>query len=196
VKRIEVVRIALGAFFCILAPLLSAGCHSATETAPGVNVVIEGPGTFPASVAGRWRADRDGWEFVFDSEGHIVSAVLGLGRVEVTPGHAVTLPTRSGGESVFEPGQWTVHYVPRTQQFTVNIALDHVRIDMAGTILEGRSTDVFSGAIAPADGVWQVQWTAFSRYTVQAPDQPPQELSTDETYGETKALTFQKVPEE
>jgi hypothetical protein len=187
---------ALPVFFCIVAPLLSAGCHSAAETARSVNVVIEGPGTFPASAAGRWRADRDGWEFVFDSEGHLVSAVLGLGRVEVTPGEAVTLPTRSGGESTFEPGEWTVHYVPQSRQLTVNIVLDHVRIDMAGTILAGDSTDVFSGTIQPDEGVWQVQWTAFSHYTVQAPNQPPQELSTDETYGETKALTFQKVPEE
>lgn len=189
-------RIALPAFLCVLTPLLLTGCQTATETTRGENVVIEGTGTFPASAAGRWRADRDGWEFVFDAEGHIVSAVLGLGRVEVTPGHAVTVPTRSGGESVFEPGPWIVHYVPQSRQLTVNIVLDRVRIDMAGTILEGRSTDVFSGALQPDANVWQVQWTAFSHYTVQAPGQAAQELSTDETYGETKALTFQKVPEE
>jgi hypothetical protein len=159
-----------------------------------VNVVIEGPGNFPTALAGRWRADRDGWEFVFARDGRIVSAVVGLGRVEIEPGRTVTLPTRSGGKSVFEPGQWIVHYVPQSRQLTVNIVLDHVRIDMAGTILEGDSADLFSGAIQPDDGVWQVQWTTFSHYTIQAPGEPVKELSTDETYGETKALTFQKVP--
>ncbi|UCD50254.1 MAG: hypothetical protein JSW27_22335, partial [Phycisphaerales bacterium] len=94
------------------------------------------------------------------------------------------------------PGEWIVHYVPQSRQLTVNITLDHVHIDMAGTILEGNSTDIFAGAIQPDESVWQVQWTAFSHYTIQAPGRPTQELSTDETYGETKALTFQKVPEE
>lgn len=186
-------RVVLGLFLGIVAPLLSSGCHTAAKDQGRVNVVIEGPGTFPAALAGRWRADRDGWEFVFAPDGRITSAVVGLGRVEIEPGHAVTVPTRSGGEGSFEPGEWIVHYVPRSKQLTVNIALDHVRIDMGATILEGHSTDIFSGAIQPESGVWQVRWTAFSHYTIQASGQPVKELSTDPTYGETKALTFTKV---
>lgn len=186
---------ASAALLCVIVPLLSVGCHTAREDTRGVEVLIEGPGAFPTALAGRWRTDRDGWEFVFAPDGRIVSAVVGLGRVEIEPGHAATLPTRSGGESTFEPGEWIVHYVPQSRQLTLNITLDHVRIDMGGTILEGHSTDIFAGTVQPEDGVWQAQWTAFSRYTIQAPGQPAQTLSTDETYGETKPLTFQKVTE-
>ena len=184
----------IGARLCISILILSVGCHSASTTSPtGVTVQIEGPGTFPAALAGRWKADRDGWEFVFAPEGDIVSAVLSLGRVEIAPGQAVTLPTKGGGKGTFEPGPWTVHYMPQTRQLTLKIVMDHVRMEMGGTILEGTTTDTFSGAISPDDGVWQAQWTAFSKYTIQPPGQPAKDLSTDETYGQTKALTFQRA---
>ena len=182
---------------CVTILIASSGCRSkpSTPSPHGVDVLIEGRGMFPAELAGRWKADRDGWEFVFSPDGHIVSAVLSLGRVEIKPGYRVTLPTRSGGEGLFEPGPWTVHYVPETHQLTLKIVMTHIRIDMAGTIVEGTTTDTFSGDISPNDGVWQVQWTAFSKYTIDAPGSPVKELSTDETYGETKALTFRRVPE-
>ena len=184
----------MGASLGILIAAISVGCRSAPAPSPSrVSVQIEGQGAFPAALAGRWKADRDGWEFVFDSEGRIVSAVLSLGRVAITPGHPVTLPTRSGGEGRFEPGDWTVHYAPETRQLTLKIAMDHVRVAMADAILEGRTTDTFSGTLSPADGTWQAQWTAFNQYTIQTPGRPAQALSTDKTYGETKALTFQKV---
>lgn len=187
----------IGVSFCIVTVALAGGCRSVPAKATsGVDVRIEGHGEFPTALAGRWKADRDGWELVLAQDGHILSAVHSLGRATITPSHKVTFPTRGGGEGVFEPGEWTVHYAPNTRQLTIKVVLDRVRIDMAGTILEGATTDVFSGTIQPDDGVWQVQWTAFNRYTARAPGRPAKDLSTDETYGETKALTFQKVPEE
>jgi hypothetical protein len=50
--------------------------------------------------------------------------------------------------------------------------------------------------MAPGDGTWQVQWTTFSDYTVTEPAGQIRRLATDPTYGETKALTFQKAETE
>ncbi len=186
-------RHTIGLSLCLTVVVLS-GCHGfgdARQT--GVSVVVEGGAEFPASLAGRWKADRDGWEFEIDSDGRITSAIISLGRVRIVPGRRATRPTRGGGESVFVPGPWTVHYQPETNQLTLKIAMDHIRIDMAGTILEGKSMDTFSGAISPADGVWQTQWTAFNNYTARTPDGQTKDLSTNQTYGETKALTFQRM---
>lgn len=184
-------------FLYLVTVALASGCHSmpAKDTS-GVDVQIEGQGAFPTALAGQWKADRDGWEFVLAPNGRIISVVHSLGRATITPDHKVTLPTRGGGESVFEPGEWTVHYAPNTCQLTIKVVLDRVRIDMAGTILEGATKDVFAGTIQPDDGIWQVQWTAFNHYTIRTPGRPAKDLSTDETYGETKALTFQKMSEE
>ncbi len=190
-RHVAVLSLALAGFVVL------SGCEGASRAkSSAVSVLVEGNATFPSALAGRWKADRDGWEFVIDADGRIQSAVLSLGRVRVTPGQETTLPTRGGGESLFEPGQWTVHYAPQTEQLTIVIAMEHIRVDMGGTILEGKSTDTFAGAVSPADGVWQVQWTAFSDYTAQTPDGTTMDLSTNRTYGETKALTFQKVPPE
>jgi hypothetical protein len=161
-----------------------------------MSVVVDGGGRFPASLAGRWKADRDGWEFVIKRNGRIASGVLSLGRVRITPGQTVTVPTRGGGEGVFEPGEWTVYYEPATRQLTVKIAMDHVRIEMGEAVLEGSTIDVLSGAVSLDDGVWQVQWSAFNTYTVSGTNKPGTVLSTHPEYGETKALTFQKMLEE
>jgi len=185
---------ALGIWLCLLVAA-AVGCNGRHQNS-GMSVVVQGEGRFPASLAGRWTADRDGWEFVIEPDGRIASAVLSLGRVRVTPGQTVTVPTRGGGEGVFEPGEWTVYYEPGTRQLTVKIAMDHVRVEMGEAVLEGSTIDVLSGAVSVADGIWQVQWSAFNTYTVSGTNKPATELSTHPEYGETKALTFQRAAEE
>ena len=185
-----------GRVLCLLATALLGGCQSSgTGPQDNVQVIIAGGGAWPASLAGRWKSDQHGWELAFDPDGRIASAVLSLGRVQVMPGRRTTAPTR-GGQGIFEPGLWTVHYVPATSQLTVKIVMDHVRVEMDGNVLEGRSVDTFSGTISEPDGVWQTQWTAFTQYQVHTGQEGDVELSTDPTYGETQALTFQKASPE
>jgi hypothetical protein len=186
-----IVYLALGALMAIA----GGGCQSAPDdSSNGVKVVIEGKGAFPKALAGRWRANRDGWQLVFEPDGRLSAAVLSLGQVQVAPGKRTTVPTRSGGEGVFDPGLWTVHYVPATQELTVKISMDHVRIELGGNTLEGNSTDIFAGKVVPSDGLWQAEWTTFTDYTAQTPEGLAVKLATDATYGEAKLLTFRKVP--
>jgi hypothetical protein len=181
---------------CLVAALLPMGCRTpSAQLQDNQTVVVEGGGKFPPALAGTWKADRDGWEFVIERNGRISSAVISLGRVRVTPGKSETLPTQGGGEGLFEPGPWTVYFNPQTNDLTVKIVMSHVRVGMAEAILEGASTDTFSGSISSADNVWQVQWTNFSYYQLQMPDGSSSELATDETYGETNPLTFERVPQ-
>jgi hypothetical protein len=156
-------------------------------------VVVEGGGRLPSALAGTWRADRDGWELVIEPDGEISSAVISLGRVRITPGKSETLPTQGGGTGYFEPGPWTVHYDPQTKNLTVKLVMSHVQVQMAEAVLEGTGTETFSGPISPADNVWQVQWTNFSDYRLMMPDGSVSQLATDETYGETHPLTFERV---
>ncbi|MBN1510653.1 MAG: hypothetical protein JXB13_01435, partial [Phycisphaerae bacterium] len=86
-----------------------------------MSVSIEGGGRFPAVLAGRWKSDQHGWDFAFEPDGRISSAVISLGRVTVVPGRTSTVPTQSGDQAVFTPGPWTVHYEPDTRMLTVKI---------------------------------------------------------------------------
>jgi hypothetical protein len=177
-----------------LGTLLIGGCSPPLiGQADNVKVVVEGGGKFPSSLAGRWKAQQHGWELEIEPDGRISSAILGLGRVRVAPGTTTTMPTKSGNQAVFTPGQWTVHYVPSTRELTVSVTMDHVRVEMAGNILEGSSTDTFVGPIASTNRTWQAQWTTFTRYVAHTPDNASVNLSTDPTYGETKSLTFEKA---
>ena len=175
---------------------LSGGCRGGLDGASGdVRVVVEGGGPFPEALRGRWQADRDGWQLVFEADGRISAAVISMGRVEVRPGATTTVPTRSGGQGVFEPGVWTTHYVPDTNELTVKISMDYVRVEMGENTLEGKSTDIFAGKVAPSEGLWQAEWTTFTDYTARTPQGQTFKLATDAMYGESKLLTFRKVQE-
>jgi hypothetical protein len=174
--------------------VLIGGCNRPLhEPAGDVKVIVEGGGPFPRSLAGRWQASQQGWEFEFEPDGRIAAAILSLGRVRVVPGRTTTMPTKSGHQAVFTPGPWTVHYMPSTRELTVEIVMDHVRVEMGGNILEGSSTDTFVGPVAASNRTWPVQWTTFTRYVAHTPDGASVNLSTDPTCGETKSLTFEKM---
>jgi hypothetical protein len=177
--------------------LLLGGCHrAASNQTNSVRVVVEGGGAFPSFLAGHWKAQQYGWEFVFEPDGRISSAVIGLGRVQVVPGRTTTMPTKSGGQAIFTPGPWVVHYAPGTGELTVEITMDHVRVEMAGNILEGSSTDTFVGPLAPTERTWRAQWTIFTRYRAHTPANRVVDLSTDPTYGETKPVIFERTAED
>jgi hypothetical protein len=176
--------------------LLVAGCgHPLGRRTAGVQVVVEGGLPFPPALAGRWKADRDGWELVFAPNGSLSAAVISLGRVRVVPGQTRRAPTKTGQDAVFTPGPWTVQYLPNTREMTVRITMAHVRIDLGGNLIEGSSTDVFTGPVSPAGDAWKVEWTTFTRYTARTPEGKSFDLSTDPVYGETKPLTFTRTSE-
>ncbi|MCL5279829.1 MAG: hypothetical protein M1376_07995 [Planctomycetes bacterium] len=178
----------------LLGAFLTGGCsRPLQEPADDTTVIVEGGGPFPRSLAGRWQASQHGWEFELTPDGRIASAILSLGRVRIVPGKTTTMPTRGGHQAVFTPGPWTVHYLPGTRELTVEIIMNHVRMEMGGTTLEGSCTDTFVGPVAASKRAWQVQWTTFTRYLAHTPDGAVVNLSTDPTYGETKSLTFEKT---
>jgi len=190
-------RLTVSLVWCALTVLTAGGCHGPVDDShSGVKVVIEGGGTFPEALTGRWRANRDGWQLVFERDGRLSAAVLSLGQVQVTPGQRTTVPTRSGGQGIFDPGLWTVHYTPATQELTVKISMEYLRIELGDNTLEGKSTDVFAGKVALAEGLWQAEWTTFTDYTAHTPQSPTVKLATDSQYGEAKLLTFRKVQQQ
>ena len=187
-------RLIVSLTLCGLLIWPAGGCRSGRDRAQDdVTVVIEGGGPFPEALSGRWQADRDGWQLVLESDGRVSAAVISLGRVQITAGQKTTVPTRSGGQGVFDPGPWTVYYAPGTQELTVKISMDYVRVEMGENTLEGKSTDVFAGKVALSEGLWQAEWTTFPDYTARTPEGHTFKLATDATYGESKLLTFRKV---
>ena len=170
------------------------GCNRPqSKPAAPVAVATEDGSPFPAGLAGLWKADRHGWEFVIEPDGRISSAVVSFGRVRVLPGQTTTLATKTGEQAVFTPGPWAVHYDPAANMLTLKIAMAHIHFPMTPNLLEGSSTDVLSGVVSPSMDTWQVQWTTFTAYAVRTADGKSTDLSTDKTYGETQSLVFART---
>ena len=179
---------------CVTLPVVSGCGRSQSRNVEPVVVLTEDGSPFPAALAGRWKSDRHGWEFVIEPDGRIAETVIGLGRVTILPGQTATVMTRTNEQAVFTPGSWVVHYDPTGSMLTVKITMDHIRVPMGDNTLEGSSTDTFTGFISPTMDTWQAQWTAFTRYKGLTSEGKTVDLATDETYGEAQTLIFTKTP--
>ena len=181
---------------CGLSVFQLGGCQGPSGNKSGVEVIIEGDGEFPESLVGRWKADKSGWEFVFEPDGTISSAVISLGRVRMKPGEVTTVPMKMGGKGIFEPGEWVVHYVPAGRELMVEIKLKNFYAKLGEDVLEGKGTDIFAGPIIQEGKVWQVNWTSFPDYVAHTAEYPDFRMSEDPDYGLSKTLIFEKVTEE
>ncbi|HUW20940.1 MAG TPA: hypothetical protein VMW16_16690 [Sedimentisphaerales bacterium] len=165
-----------------------SGCRSAN---PGVDVVVEGGGEFPQALVGRWQADKNQWEFVFEPDGTISSAVIDSGFIRVVPSRGTaTVPTRMGGKAVYKLGRWTVSYSASSRELAVEVVVDFFHIDMGADWLEGNSTDLFAGPVSEDWQQWRAEWISFPKYIAFTPE--PGELPVDPLDTVTE-LVFKKV---
>ena len=139
---------------CSLFIFILIGCQNSTKLKSGVDVIIDGDGQFPASLAGTWKANEGGWEIVFEQDGSISSAVISLGRVRIKPGHVTTVPMKLGGKGTFEPGQWTVQYLQEQRELIVEIKIDYFRTELGDSIVKGRTHDFFVGSVSEDGRLW------------------------------------------
>lgn len=159
-----------------------------------VEVIIEGDGNFPESLAGRWKAHDYSWEFVFEPDGTISSAIIELGHADIIPGQTRTIPTRGGGgDVIFTPGLWTVYYSHETSELVVEIVMDHIHFPMGKDLLEGKGKDVFIGEVSEDSRFWDAEWHAFSEYIAYTPE--PRRLIRDPNV-DYLYMTFEKIEEE
>jgi hypothetical protein len=176
-----------------MAIFLLGGCQRPVTKPGNVEVLIEGNGQFPEFLAGTWKDNEHGWEFVFEPDGSISSVVLTLGRIRIKPGEITKVPLIKGGQGVFEPDQWIIHYNPASRELTAKIALKNFRMQVADNILEGKCTDILMGPVSKDGKSWIATWTSFPNYTAYTPENPNFKLAADQNYGVETPLILEKV---
>lgn len=170
-----------------------AGCQNISRGDRGVEVIIEGDGKFPETLAGKWRANKGFWEFVFEPDGRISSAVIALGRVKIIPGQITRFATRYG-KGVFEPGLWSVWYSPENRELGVTVVIEHFYQDVGKGAIEGNTTEILVGSISEDIYVWEPDWFSFGRYVVLMPE--PNECFHVSEPEFVASLIFEKVQQE
>lgn len=178
---------------CGLSLLILSGCQDSSRNENSVEVIIDGDGQFPAFLAGRWKADKAGWEIVFEPNGMISSAVVNLGRVTLKPGRVTTVPMKLGGQGVFKPGQWTVHYSQARRELIVEIAIEHFRVELGNSVVQGQTRDFFIGPVSIDEQLWWADWFTFPEYIADTKKHPNYKLPFDPNDSPQGSLVFQKV---
>ena len=170
-----------------------AGCQGPAGDTSGVDVIIEGGGNFPASLVGKWKDKEKGWEFVFEPDGTISSAVIDSGFIAVVPREGIaTKLMKMDGKAVYELGQWTVQYSPKQRQLAVEVFVEFFHIDIGRDALEGFSTDLFVGPVSEDWTKWEAEWMSTPKYIALTPE--PTELPVDPN-DTIQILLFEKVTE-
>jgi len=178
---------------CTFICLILTGCQNADSKSKAMEVVVEGGGQFPEFLVGKWKSDAHGWEFNFEPDGSISSAVNTMGRATIKPGQITRLKMKMDGKGIFEPGTWTVLYSPATRELTVQIDIKNFYMEIGKGNIEGKLTDIFVGKVAEDNKFWPVTWTKFSEITAHTPDFPNFDLSEDPVYGSSRNIVFEKV---
>ena len=164
-----------------------------------VEVVIEDGGEFPQSLAGKWKVVKsskwkvgeNSWEIVLEPDGMISSAVVSPGHVRITPGKPKTILRDNNKKSVYEPGIWTVQYSPQSRELTVEINMDHIQLNLGKVILDGKTTDIFTGQVSEDGKTWETEWFSFPEYI--ATTQKRGDITFAPTNSIGAILTFQKI---
>jgi hypothetical protein len=180
---------------CGLSFFLLVGCQSSAKKKSGVEVVVDGDGQFPAFLVGRWEADKGGWEFVFEPDGTISSAVISLGRVTMKPGQVTTTRMKLGGEGVFEPGPWRVQYSQEPRKLLVEITIEHFRVELGDSVMQGKTRDFFTGSVSQDGQIWWADRFSFPEYIADTKKHPNYKLAFDPNDNPRDSLIFQKVTE-
>ena len=178
----------------LLVPLLN-GCRNNIKNT-GVEVTIEGDGQFPASLVGTWKADRGGWEFVFDHQGRISSAVVSIGRVRLIPGRTTTVPMEMGGKGTFTPGLWTVQFLPDQRQLIVEITIESFSVELGENAVKGKTRDFFVGRVTTDGTQWWTERFSYPEYIVDTDKFPNYKLPTDPNENPRENILFQKIPQQ
>ncbi|UCC98854.1 MAG: hypothetical protein JSW66_02965 [Phycisphaerales bacterium] len=182
-------------FVCSLFASLLYGCHNHAGNEGGVEVIIEGGRSFPDFLVGTWKAERGGWEFVFEPDGTISSAVVSLGRVRLKPGQVTTVPMQLDGEGVFRPGPWAVQYSYEQRELIVDIKIEDFRIELGEGVVKGRTQDIFVGSISGDGRLWWAERFSYPEYIADTKKYPNHKLDVEHSDTPREGLLFQKVGE-
>jgi hypothetical protein len=180
---------------CSSSVFLLGGCQNSPGDNSGVEVIIDGDGQFPDFLVGRWKAENGAWEFVFEPDGTISSALVSLGRTRLKPGQVTTVPMQLGGKGVFEPGLWTVQYSQEQRELIVEIAIDNFRVELGDSVVRGRTRDFFVGSVSKDGRLWSAERLSFPEYVADTKEHPNYKLTVDPNDNPPEGILFQKVSE-
>jgi hypothetical protein len=172
--------------------LFLAGCNSKRNA---VEVIVDGNGQFPESLAGLWRSDNNAWEIELEPDGKIAWAIISLGSVKIEPGMITAVPMRLGGKGIFKAGRWAVWYLQKQREITIEISIDYFRTELGQDVIHGKTRDIFSGPVSQDGKLWWAERYSYPQYIVDTSTYHEYKLPVDPNENPKESLLFRKIPE-
>ena len=170
--------------------LLVIGCQKSQDKT--VKIKVDG-GKFPSFLVGTWRATEAGWEFKFEPDGTISSAVIDGGMVAVNPSEKTTeINLKDGGKGTYKLGQWSANYTPLNRELSVMLNYEYY-LDMKTHALRGMVSDWLMGSISEDGQTWKAQWITTPQITLFTPE--PSVLPIDPNEMDKGLAVFKKLPQ-
>ena len=147
----------------------------------GVEVNIEGGGGFPQEMVGVWQGSWGSWEITFEADGSISSVVIPQGRTRLVPKEPTTVRLiRVGGKGVYEPGVWSVNYIPDSRDLMVEIVVKNFEAEIGNDILRGNIRYMLTGQVNEDYRLWTPSVVTYPKYFVYLDGKSdPNELPVD-----------------
>lgn len=186
------------AVILLISVLMLSGCEEFLQRGPqstigdSMVVTIDGDGKFPEFLVGRWRANRNNWEFLFNPDGSLAWVFTNTGRATLTPGTTVVVPTRGKGEATLTSGKWFVDFSNEQNELIVEINMDEVLFEIGEVMIFGSISDRFVGFVSEDSDEWHVDWTSNPDYVVKERDQESIPMKATEEY----KVIFTKIPDD
>lgn len=179
---------------CAVLALVLSGCQNGSKSGEVIDIIIVGGGRFPKNLVGKWKPDNAGWEFVFEPDGSISSAIIDNGMVRVYPmkERITKIPLIDEGVGTYELGKWMVQYSSSDRLLTVEVVVDNYHLDLKTYGLKGHSTDLFVGPVSQDWQSWQAEWFTFPTVFTLTP--LPEELPFDANDNPKDTFLFRKQP--
>jgi hypothetical protein len=157
IKEYDVMKQLMIFLICVF--LVIGGCQGGASNKSGVDVVIEGGGEFPQSLAGAWeneKSDLNYWRIVFEPDGTVSSAIVPLGEVEVRPNRTTKTKGPNGEPRIVKAGDFQISYKPQSRELTLDIKIEHLYLDMGVYgILKGSWEFFITGDISEDGKTWE-----------------------------------------
>jgi hypothetical protein len=164
------------------------------QTINNTDVLLTEGGEFPASLAGKWVADREGWEILLQPDGSIAACQHTVGRVVAYPGKTTTYPLQENGMGVVEAGTWSVQYTAGKRELAIDIILKKFTFVKGTDVVEGASRDLFVGRVSADGKTWTADWVTQPQYTVTTDTQNKVDLPIEETGQTMGTVIFTRQP--
>ena len=150
---------------CAVVVLVFACCQGPREKQAGRTVL-------PPDIAGTWKAYDAPWEIVLSPEGTVVSAVIATATVKIRPNQTTEVEMKDGSISSFKAGDCIVEYTPGTRELFVSLEMEDIHIKYMDIVIDGNSTDIFTGPVSEDGKVWPADWAKIFDYGTRFPWDP------------------------